>query len=138
MGQIPQVAAELFPVVLSFALLLAFLFLAARCTTYTQRIEFWLIERERRIANPTPPMVPLESIAADVRRLRRSLIEAPPRAPLVRQRGLYLAYDQALVAAADTLEVPHTLEQLPLGAERDLERLELEAELEQAGLKLSA
>jgi hypothetical protein len=138
MGQIPQVVADLFPVLLSFVLLFAFLYVMARCTTYTQRLEFWLIERERRITHPAPSMVPLESIAADVRRLRRSLIEAPPRAPLVRQRGLYLAYDQVLVAAADTLEVPHTLERLPLGAERDVERLELEAEHEQAGLKLSA
>jgi hypothetical protein len=138
MGSFTTLITELFPMLLAFALLIGFLYVAARCTTYSQRIEFWLIERDRRLKHPLPHRVPIESLAADVQRLRRSLIEAPPRAPLVRQRGLYLAYDQALVAVADTLEVSHTLEHLPLGAQRDVERLELEAELEQAGLKLSA
>lgn len=78
----------------------------------------------------------IERVAADVRRMRRLLLTVSPRASAVRVNGLYLAYDYVLVEAADILQLPHRLEQLPLGGARDLERLQLEASLEEAGLLL--
>jgi hypothetical protein len=87
-----------------------------------------------------PPLVaarrPLETVAADLRRLNRQLALVPAGTPLVRWRALWSAYDGVLMEAADQLEVPHELRDLPvqIGTERDLERLRVAAALEGAGL----
>jgi hypothetical protein len=79
---------------------------------------------------------PLEAVAADLRRLNRQLALVPAGTPLVRWRALWSAYDGVLMEAADQLEVPHELRDLPvqIGMERDLERLRVLAALEGAGL----
>jgi hypothetical protein len=79
---------------------------------------------------------PLETVAADLRRLSRELALVPAGTPMVRWRALWAAYDSVLVEAADQLEVPHELRDLPvqIGMERDLERLRVLAALEGAGL----
>jgi hypothetical protein len=79
---------------------------------------------------------PLETVAADLRRLNRQLALVPAGTPLVRWRALWTAYDGVLMEAADQLEVPHELRDLPvqIGMERDIERLRVLAALEGAGL----
>jgi hypothetical protein len=47
-----------------------------------------------------------------------------------------LAYDDVLVDACAALEIANTLTALPLGAERDAERLYVEHKLRAAGLRL--
>jgi hypothetical protein len=103
--------------------------------------------RERRAAVRTsgrrefaPALVaarrPLETVAADLRRLTRQLALVPAGTPLVRWRALWTAYDGVLMEAADQLDVPHELRTLPgqIGIERDIERLRVLACLEGAGL----
>ena len=131
-------AINVFWLLLGSVLLASTFYLMAGGTTHGRRLQTWWLERRRRRYPAPPSTPPIEQLAADLRRLRHSLLVVSPTAPLVRQRALYLAYDQVLVTAADTVAVAHHLEQLPLGAERDVERLQLEAELERAGFVLSA
>jgi hypothetical protein len=79
---------------------------------------------------------PLQAVAADLRRLNRELALVPAGTPMVRWRALWSAYDGVLMEAADLLQVPHELRDLPvqIGMERDLERLRVLAALEGAGL----
>jgi hypothetical protein len=83
---------------------------------------------------PEPVRRPLQVVAADVRRLGRSLTAVPAGLPMARRRGLVAAYDDVLIEAALLLEVPHELRTTPDGPARDLERLRLLAALEAAGL----
>jgi hypothetical protein len=93
------------------------------------------IGQDRRAArNPAPGRRPLQVVAADVRRLARSIALVPAGAPMARRRALAAAYDDVLVEAAVLLEVPHELRSTPEGPARDLERLRLLADLEDAGL----
>jgi hypothetical protein len=92
--------------------------------------------RAPRLSTPGPRR-PLESVAADLRRLNRELSMVPGGMPMARRRGLLAAFDDVLIEAADLLEVPH--EQLTAGppAGRELERMRLLAMLEAAGLVVS-
>lgn len=83
---------------------------------------------------PQPVRVPLERIAADLCRLATAMRDAPRGVSRVRHTGTLLAYDDRLAAAALALDVRHALDELPLGMDRDLERLRVEAELRAAGL----
>ena len=49
-----------------------------------------------------------------------------------------VAYDQLLMQACEMLDVPHDLGKKTAGPERDIERIRVEAELERAGIVLSA
>lgn len=92
----------------------------------------------RTAAEPSRPAdhPPLERIAADARRLAADLDRLPPRAPWARRQGLILAYDDVLAVVARALEVEHSLTRLPLGWDRDLERIRVETALADAGLVL--
>jgi hypothetical protein len=96
------------------------------------------LQRRRAARNPTPGRRPLQVVAADVRRLARSVALVPAGAPMARRRALTAAYDDVLVEAALQLEVPHLLRTTPEGRARDLERLRLVAALEAAGLAVEA
>ena len=86
---------------------------------------------------PLPPEgPPIERIGCDARRLRRELLALAPGIPIARRIGLQLAYDDVLVDACAALEVANNLTALPLGAERDAERLYVEHKLDVAGLRL--
>ena len=61
-----------------------------------------------------------------------------PGLPMARRVALSRAYDDLLVDACHALDVPDSLSGLPPGTERDAERLRVEHELEEAGLRLSA
>ena len=93
-----------------------------------------LRERRRAARNPDPGRRPLQVVAADVRRLGRSLALVPAGSPMARRRALAAAYDDVLIEAALLLDVPHELRTTPDGSARDLERLRLIAALEDAGL----
>lgn len=97
----------------------------------------------RLVSKFSPPTLPpegppIERIGCDARRLRRELLALAPDIPIARRIGLQLAYDDVLVDACAALEVPNALTTLPLGAERDAERLYVEHELDAAGLRLHA
>jgi hypothetical protein len=93
-----------------------------------------LIDRGHRARHPQATRRPLQVVAADVRRLARQLALVPAGAPMVRRRALAAAYDDVLIEAALLLDVPHELTSMPVGPDRDLERLRLLAALEAAGL----
>ena len=85
---------------------------------------------------PPPQGPPIERIGRDARRLRGELLAVAQGLPWARRIGLQLAYDDVLVAACAALDVADTLSVLPLGAERDAERLYVEHRLVAAGLRL--
>jgi hypothetical protein len=80
--------------------------------------------------------VPIEQLAADLRRLR-SAIAADEHRSAAHQMGNRLAYDRVLVQACDMLGMEHELDQETSGIERDIERLRVEADLESVGVVIS-
>jgi hypothetical protein len=106
------------------------------------RIAGWVATLLRRckVLPPVPveiPRPPVEQLAADLRRLGAAARDLPRGTSRARQRGLQMAYDDVLVAAALALDVPHSLDTLPPGLDRDLERVRVAGALEAAGLRLS-
>jgi hypothetical protein len=90
----------------------------------------------RRADDPTQPLgLPLEKLAADLRRLRAELVHRKPSNNL-RLTALVEAYDDVLDAISERLEITSQLRELPLGRDRDVERLRTEAAVEQAGVPL--
>jgi hypothetical protein len=138
MAAVVRGIVDVAPFILCTAVMIVFAHGLTRAVQYANDLEFWWLRHRAQASRPALAATghPIEQVAADVRRVRRSLMRVPPRAPAVRVRGLYLAYDDVLIEAADILDVPHQLEHLPLGPARDLERLQLEAGLEHAGLLL--
>jgi hypothetical protein len=80
--------------------------------------------------------VPLEQVAANLRRLRGVLTVDVHRSA-VHQIGNRVAYDQVLIQASEMLQIEHDLAKRSAGMERNIERLRVEAELERAGVVLS-
>jgi biopolymer transport protein ExbB/TolQ len=80
--------------------------------------------------------VPIEQLAADLRRLR-SILGSDAHRSAAHQMGNRLAYDKLLSQVCEMLEIEHELEGDSIGFERDIERIRVEAELERAGLILS-
>ena len=80
---------------------------------------------------------PLERLAADLRRLRE-VVRGDAHRSAAQQIGNRLAYDQVLMQACSMLEVEHELSEQTSGLERDIERLRVEAELERAGMTVTA
>lgn len=80
--------------------------------------------------------VPIEQVAADLRRLR-SAIAGDEHRSAAHQIGNRLAYDGLLVQACEMLGIEHELDQETSGLERDIERLRVEADLERLGVVLS-
>ena len=73
--------------------------------------------------------VPLEQVAANLRRLR-GVLTADAHRSTVHQIGNRVAYDQVLIQASEMLQIEHDLARNFAGMERDIERLRVEAELE--------
>lgn len=88
-------------------------------------------------AAPHPRGRPIEQLAADLRRLRTAVAHDHHRSA-THQLANRVAYDQLLMQACDMLDVPHDLGKGTVGPERDIERIRVEAELERAGMVLSA
>jgi hypothetical protein len=103
------------------------------------RLYRWLaVPRGPRGSRPRAarPCRPIEQVAADLRRLRRQLELVPAEAPGARGRALLAAYDDVLSEAAALLDVPEALRSTPEGWDRDSERLQVEARLAGAGLRV--
>jgi biopolymer transport protein ExbB/TolQ len=80
--------------------------------------------------------VPIEQLAADLRRLR-AILGTDAHRSAAHQMGNRLAYDKLLMQVCEMLEIEHDLASESIGFERDIERIRVEAELERAGLILS-
>ena len=101
----------------------------ARLRVLLIRMRLW---RREPLAPSGPP---LERVAADLRRLYPAAHFPQKGVRMPKQRGVLMAYDDRLVAAAHALEVPTTLPDLPAeGFDREAERLRLEYALTRAGL----
>jgi hypothetical protein len=91
----------------------------------------------RRRRGPAPTCPPIEQLAADLRRVHRALAECPPGTPALRRRATRQAYDALLVQACAAVDVPHRLDALPEGLDREVERLRVEEALRAAGVRVS-
>ena len=80
--------------------------------------------------------VPIEQLAADLRRLR-AILGSDSHKSAAHQMGNRLAYDKLLIQVCEMLEIEHELGGDSVGFERDIERIRVEAELERAGLILT-
>ena len=80
--------------------------------------------------------VPLEQLAADLRRLRALLGQDEHRSA-AHQMGNRMAYDRLMMQICEMLGIEHELGGDSIGVERDIERFRVEAELERAGVVLS-
>ena len=80
--------------------------------------------------------VPIEQLAADLRRLRALLGQDEHRSA-AHQIGNRLAYDRLMIQICEMLDIEHELGGDSIGVERDIERFRVEAELERAGLVLN-
>jgi hypothetical protein len=80
--------------------------------------------------------IPLEQLAADLRRLRALLGQDAHRSA-AHQMGNRMAYDRLMMQICEMLSIEHELGRESLGVERDIERFRVEAELERAGVVLS-
>ncbi len=92
-----------------------------------------------RLLRPVPPVpdgMPIERIAADLRRIRPQARRLDTGTPMARRVAIVAAYDEALLDACRALEVPTELDRLTDSLERESERLRTEAELERAGVDL--
>jgi hypothetical protein len=82
----------------------------------------------------TPDPLPIEKIAADIRRLRRQRAGIAQRSPVWRA-AVDDAYDDRLLLACRRLEITAHLAELT-GVDREIERVRLEGELQAVGLTL--
>lgn len=80
--------------------------------------------------------IPIERVAADLRRLRCA-VRGDAQRSAAHQMGNRLAYDRVLMQACEMLEIEHELTAESMGMDRDIERLRIEAELEGAGIAVS-
>jgi hypothetical protein len=104
-----------------------------------------ILERGDRIArflkvvrspDPAPAGMPIERIAADLRRIRPQALTPTPGMPMARRKAIVAAYDDALLDACRALDVPTELDRVTDAFERESERLRTESELERAGVAL--
>lgn len=129
-GVIKLAAAALLPV--------ALLYVALNFATVSRavlRVLRWCRLAPKPKPVPPPPRMPLEKITADLCRLATAMRDVPPEASRARKRGLLLAYDDVLAKAALALDVSQAMAELPLGMDRDLERMRVETDLRDAGLQ---
>lgn len=87
-------------------------------------------------AAPEPLGRPIEQIATDARRLSTRFDHVPRGLSFAKYDATRRAYDDVLIECCCALGIPERLSWLPAGAQRDLERRNLEFRLEQAGLRL--
>jgi hypothetical protein len=83
-----------------------------------------------------PDGMPIERIAADLRRIRRQARRPVAGMPMARRVAIVAAYDETLLDACRALDVPTELDRITDALERESERLRTEAELERAGVDL--
>ena len=129
-GVIKLVAAALMPVALLYVTLNF-----GKVSRVVLRVLRWCRLAPGPKPAPAAPLVPLERNTTDLCRLSTAMRDVPPEASRARKRGLLVAYDEVLGKAALALDVPQALAELPLGMDRDLERMRVESDLRDAGLQ---
>ena len=80
--------------------------------------------------------IPIERLAADLRRLR-AIVAGDAHRSAAHQLGNRLAYDGLLIQVCGMLEIEHELGEETIGFDRDIERIRVEAELERAGVMVT-
>jgi hypothetical protein len=90
-----------------------------------------------RAPSPSPVGMPIERIAADLRRIRPQALRQTTGTPMARRQAIVAAYDAALLDACKALDVHTDLDSMTDALERESERLRTEAELARAGVQLS-
>lgn len=115
--------------------------LAGRWDTQLDRARRWLGESAERRRNlralRRQQGASLERLVGDLRRLRLAVATDEHRSA-AHQLGNRLAYDRVLMQVCAMLEIEHELDADTSGLDRDIERIRVEADLEQAGVTLSA
>jgi hypothetical protein len=105
-----------------------------------------LIELGRRLGRrlhlvpPAAPVavgMPIERIAADLRRIRPQALRPAMGTPYSRRQAIIAAYDDALLDACRALGVSTELDRITDTLERESERLRAEHELGKAGVDLN-
>jgi hypothetical protein len=97
------------------------------------------IGRRLHIVPPAAPVavgMPIERIAADLRRIRPQALRPPTGTPYSRRQAIVAAYDDALLDACRALGVSTELDRITDALERESERLRAEHELGKAGVDL--
>ncbi len=132
----PEAVAMVLLTALVTGIVATVFWLVSRFNPISERLEqaWWRRQHPQEVAAGNAH--PIEELARDLRRLRRSLTMVDVGVPMARRRGIVLAYDDVLCEVAHCLEVPHMIVDLPLGSDRDLERLRVESCLEAAGVPL--
>jgi hypothetical protein len=125
-GLLWMVAIAVAPVV-AVSLLVRVNLLYEACVTLGRRV-YLLHTPEPRLGPP------LEKLASDLRRLRPDARMPRPGTPTARLNRSLASYDVALMATARALEIPTTLDEIPDGFDREVERRRLERALTSAGL----
>jgi uncharacterized heparinase superfamily protein len=107
---------------------------------------FWMLVRLPRVVDVVGERIrrrrvqatglPIEQLAADLRRVHKLLVQCPDGTPMVRRVATRNAYDELLRQACTAVDVRHELDELPEGMERDMERLRVEEALRAAGLTI--
>jgi hypothetical protein len=111
------------------------------CVFNGPRLHAWTLGLGRTVhvlppVPPTPLGMPIERIAADLRRIRPQALRATEGTPMARRQAIVAAYDEALMDACRALDVPTELDRITDALERESERLRTEAELARAGVEL--
>jgi hypothetical protein len=97
------------------------------------------VGRLLHVVPPAPPMtvgMPIERIAADLRRIRPEALRPVTGTPYSRRLAIIAAYDDVLLDACRALGVSTELDRITDALERESERLRAEHELEKAGFDL--
>ena len=89
-----------------------------------------------RSRRPHTTSRPIERLAADLRRVDRALRSLPPGSTMVRRRATEQAYDDLLREACRALDVADSLDTVPAGLDRELERARVQRALQRAGMSI--
>ena len=87
-------------------------------------------------AAPATAGMPIERIAADLRRIRPQAMRPASGTPYSRRQAIVAAYDDALLDACRALGVSTELDRITDALERESERLRAELALGKAGVDL--
>ncbi len=97
------------------------------------------VGRRLHLLAPAPPIaaaMPIERIAADLRRIRPQALRPAIGTPYSRRLAIVAAYDDVLLDACRALGVSTELDRITDSLERESERMRAEHELEKAGVDL--
>jgi hypothetical protein len=133
----PDVAVGMAEVVAMTLVVAGVLWLLAHVFDIADLTMVWA--RRLGLREPLPQAsdrMPIERIAADLRRIRPEARHLATGMPMARRRAIVAAYDEVLLDACRALEVPTELDRMTDALERESERLRTEAELERAGVDL--